>query len=335
MICLLLMVVIVVYVVYRLYFSGIGPLVVYCAHDSVYSQKILDQFKRTTGIDVEVRFDTEATKSLGLTEMLVREKGNLRCDVFWNNELLGMLYLKNEGVLQPYKGAGYELIPDGQKDAEGYWTGFAARLRVWIINTDNMKPDYAAIDKVLRSDDLSRVVLAKPLYGTTRTQYTVLWDKLGPAGLKQWHRSWQERNVNVVAGNGKVADLVASGTCDIGLTDTDDFFCEFDEGKPVAMLPFMTADGSVICIPNTVAIIRGTDRTDDAHRLVEFLLSADTQLALAESKSRQIPLGLMDEAVLPDDVKQLRDAAVRIYPLSNLNQSSRACLEWLRSEYLE
>src|SRR5688572_23576024 len=64
-------------------------LVVYCAHDSVYSESILRGFEKRTGIPVSIRFDSEATKSLGLEEMLLREKDRPRCDVFWNNGPLG------------------------------------------------------------------------------------------------------------------------------------------------------------------------------------------------------------------------------------------------------
>ena len=51
-----------------------GDVVIYCAHDSVYSEQILQDFEDQTGIRLDIRFDTEATKSLGLTELLVREK---------------------------------------------------------------------------------------------------------------------------------------------------------------------------------------------------------------------------------------------------------------------
>ena len=51
-------------------------LVVYCAHDSIYSEQLLDEFQRQTGVDVAVRFDTEGTKSLGLVNLLLQEKGS-------------------------------------------------------------------------------------------------------------------------------------------------------------------------------------------------------------------------------------------------------------------
>ena len=74
-------------------------LVVYCAHDSIYADQILHEFEQQTGISVAVRYDTEATKSGGRVELLLQEKAHPRCDVFWNNELLGTLQLADEDML--------------------------------------------------------------------------------------------------------------------------------------------------------------------------------------------------------------------------------------------
>ena len=103
--------------------SGPPRLTVYCAHDAIYAESILRDFTRQTGIPVATRYDTEATKSLGLTELLVREKAAPRCDVFWNNELLGTLDLQEKGILAAYRGLGWERIPANFKDAD------VARLR--------------------------------------------------------------------------------------------------------------------------------------------------------------------------------------------------------------
>ena len=73
-------------------------LVVYCAHDAIYSEAILQRFEEETGIPLRIRFDSEATKSLGLTERLRREGADGPCDVFWNNELLGTLDLLDAGL---------------------------------------------------------------------------------------------------------------------------------------------------------------------------------------------------------------------------------------------
>jgi iron(III) transport system substrate-binding protein len=281
-----------------------------------------------------VRYDTEATKSLGLVELLLQEKAHPRCDVFWNNELLGTLQLAEAGLLLPYRGSGYERIPAAFKDADGRWAGFAARLRLWIVNTNRMAPTQEAIDRTL-SGDLDRMAMAKPLYGTTRTQYTALWKLWGPDKLLAWHRQWRTRHLREVNGNATVKNLVAAGVCDLGWTDTDDFFEAKDEGKPVQMLPVRLDNGATICIPNTVAILRGTRHLAAAQKLVDFLLSEQCEMALASAKSRQIPLGPTQADRLPLEVKQLQRWAADGMSLNELGGASGACLAWLKSEYLQ
>jgi len=322
-------------VFYRLFWlKGREGLVVYCAHDSVYAGSILRDFERRSGIPVRVKFDTEATKSLGLVELLIREKSSPRCDVFWNNELLGTMRLKDEGVLLPYKGPGYERIPVAFRDPEGYWAGFAARLRIYIVNTEKLKADTEQVREALEGD-LSGVAIAKPLYGTTRAHYSVLWHLWGEARLRAWHRRWRQRGVCEVMGNAQVKNLVAQGVCDLGLTDSDDFFLAKDEGSPVAALPVRLEDGRVICIPNTVCIIKGTSRASEAQQLVDYLLSEECELALANGKSRQIPLGPVDEDRLPEEVKTLKVWAEAAFPLASLGDARRACLSWLKQEYVQ
>jgi iron(III) transport system substrate-binding protein len=309
-----------------------APLVVYCAHDSIYSEKILREFERRSGIPLAIRFDTEATKSLGLVELLLREKAAPRCDVFWNNELLGALRLRDAEMLLPYQGPGYARIPAEFKDPAGQWTGFAARLRVYILNTREMAASEEAIAKVLAAKDLSHMAVAKPLYGTTLTHYTVLWQRWGRERLAAQHRDWRQRGVCWAAGNAMAKDLVAQGACSLGLTDTDDYFEARDDGKPVAMFPVRLEDGAVICIPNTVAILRATRRPGEAKRLVDYLLSAEVEETLAGAKSRQIPLGSVAQERLPAEVRELQRMAARRADLGKLDVAARECLQWLKQE---
>ena len=83
------------------------PLGVYCSHDQLFSEPILARFTRKTGISVQVRHDTEATKSLGLVNRLIREKSSPVCDVFWNNQVLGTTDLLAHDLLEKYKGSGW------------------------------------------------------------------------------------------------------------------------------------------------------------------------------------------------------------------------------------
>lgn len=312
---------------------GENSLVVYCAHDSLYAEDILRKFERESGIPVIIRYDTEATKSLGFVNLLIQEQDNPRCDVFWNNQVLSTVDLEQRGLLHPHKGSGYERIPDRYKSPTGAWTGFAARIRVFIVNTDSMPATQPAVEQAVEMD-VSRMAVAKPLYGTTLSHYRVLWHHLGSEALKNLHGDLRQRGLREVPGNATVMNLVARGTCDLGWTDTDDFFVAKDRGDPVEMLPIRLSNDQTVCIPNSVAIIRGTKNLDHARKLVDFLLSADTEIELARSKSRQIPLGDVGASRLPAEVTQMQPWVKSGYDLTQLGQAREDCLAWLKLEYL-
>ncbi|MCA8957713.1 MAG: ABC transporter substrate-binding protein, partial [Planctomycetes bacterium] len=119
-----------------------------------------------------------------------------------------------------------------------------------------------------------------------------------------------------------------------GWTDTDDYFAAIDRGAPVAMLPVTLPDGATLCVPNTAAIVRSCRNRPAAERLVDYLASAEGELALARSRSRQVPLGPVDNEALPAEVRALVPAARRGYRFRTLAASSAACLQFLKAEYV-
>jgi iron(III) transport system substrate-binding protein len=320
-------------------------LVVYCAHDAVYADPILRRFTEETGIPVVIRYDTEATKSLGLVDQLMTEKGNTECDLFWNNELLGMVALAESDRLVTHQGEGWKNRGPGDRDERGRWTGFAARARVWIATrtfAERYPTDQAAAfeDYFRTAPDLSRVAIARPLYGTTLTQVSLMVQEQGLNEVRdELQAAVKSRQLRVVAGNGVVKNLVASGAADLGWTDTDDAFSAMDDGAAVTMTPLLYK-GRAILIPNTVALIAKARQRPEAKQLLEYLLSPPVELALAKSASRQIPLGPMDDNELPDEVLPLMSLKDRAWPLATLIESGtlpkahREAIEWLRHEDL-
>ena len=314
--------------------SDPNRLVIYCAHDATYAQPVLDEFTRQTGIEIDVRFDEESNKSLGLTNLLIAEKDQPRCDVFWNNQTLGTIRLQNEDVLQPYISSNSKRIPETFRDPEGYWTGFAARLRVYIVNTDVVEPVESTVAARLAATSLSKVAIAKPIFGTTLSHYSVLAAELGMDGLKQWHHDLHERGIREVRGNSMSKDLVVSAVCDVGFTDTDDAFSAIHQGAPVAMVPIRTPNGSTICMPNSVAIIRNCQHPKLAEQFVDFVLSAEVEIQLANGGAKQIPLGPVSKDALPAEIHKLKKWASEGAELQAASRLNEEVLNWLRAEMM-
>src|SRR5437868_1433129 len=229
-------------------------LTVYCAHDREFAEDVLKQFEKNSGLTVAVRYDSEANKAVGLYEDLVREAARPRCDVHWNNEILGTIRLQQQGILQPYSSPSAEPFPARFKAKDQTWTAFAARARVLIVNTDKVKPVEMprGLWDLTRPEWKGRIAMAKPLFGTTATQAACLFESWGDAKAGDFFRKLHANHVELVTGNKQVAVGVGIGQYTIGLTDTDDAWAEIKSGKPVVML-FL--EDETLFIPNTVAMI--------------------------------------------------------------------------------
>jgi iron(III) transport system substrate-binding protein len=284
--------------------------VLYCALDREFAADVLEDFTRETGLEVLPRYDTEANKSVSLVEDLVREAGRPRCDVHWNNEILGTIRLQKQGVLAPYDSPSAAPYPAAYKAKDHTWHAFAARARVLIVNTRLVPQDERprSLLDLIGPRWRGRVALAKPQFGTSATQAACLFQVWGGAKARAWYRGLRDNGVHLVAGNKQVAEGVGQGRFAAGITDTDDAIAEVEAGNPVVIVyPDRDArPGSplgTLFIPNTVAVIRDCPNPAGARRLVDYLLRPEVEIKLARSASRQIPLNPAVKAPLPSQIE--------------------------------
>jgi iron(III) transport system substrate-binding protein len=277
--------------------------VVYTSLDQVYSQPILERFERETGTQVQAVYDTEATKTTGLANRLLAEKAAPQADVFWNSEVVRTVVLAREGVLAPYKSPAAEGIPAAFKDPDAYWTGFAARARVLAVNPSLLPREAwpTSFDALLEPQWRGRFAMAYPLFGTTATHVAARFAWEGPEAARAWLRGLAENGALLVDGNSTARDLVVAGTVPVAMTDSDDVAAARHRGDAIEMV-FADANGAgALVIPNTVALVAGAPHPDQGRRLIDFLLSPEVEVALAEAPGAQIPVrpGLPWPAALP------------------------------------
>lgn len=268
--------------------------VVYVSHDEEHSSKILDLFEKETGIDVKATFDIEATKTVGLVQKIITEASNPVADVFWNNECGQTELLREKGLLQPYVPAIAKDIPAHLKNPDGYWTGFAARARVLVWNTDMVSE--GELPKRLEDFTAPRykgkLAIAKPLTGTTLTHAAALYSVWGEKRTDEFLDGLMANDVLWESGNGPVANVVADGVRPYGLTDTDDVNVRRMAGRPIKASFLDQEEGGLgtFVIPNSVMILEGAPNLDSAKKLVDFLLSPRVEKLLAEGQAAQMPL---------------------------------------------
>ena len=266
--------------------------VAYVSADRPFSEPILQEYQRRTGVRVNVVYDTEETKSTGLANRLLAEKERPQADVFWSNEPVRTLILKSRSVLAPYQSSAAQGIADTFKDREGYWTGFSARLRVIVYNTSKISSTEAPRSVFDLADPQwkGQVAIADPRFGSTSFHVAALYAEVGDERADEYFRKLKANDVKVVDGNSVVRDMVARGDVAVGLTDTDDVNVAIEAKQPVAMvLPDREGIG-VPVMPNMVSLIAGAPHPDEGKRLIDYLLSPEVERKLAESEAVQIPL---------------------------------------------
>ncbi len=288
-----------------------NEVVVYTSVDQVFSEPVLKIFEKETGIKVKAVFDTEETKSTGVLNRLIAEKDNPQCDVFWSGDPVRANILKQKGITQPYISANAEGIKPVFKDPENNWTGFSARARVLIYNTDSLKGNDIPISVFDLTNEKykGKVAIANPLFGTTTFHIAALFSVLGDEKAKQFLENLKNNNVIIATSNGDVKKRVALGEALCGLTDTDDAFEAQKDGEHTGIV-FLDQQGiGTLIMPNTVSLIKNSPNTENGKKLIDYLLSKQTEAKLAKSCA-QMPLHKNVEIPIEipplDDIKPMQ-----------------------------
>ena len=267
--------------------------VVYSSLDREFSEPLLRDYNKRTGVEVIPKFDVESTKTVGLTNLIIAEAEQPRCDLFWNNEILNTLRLREKGMLAPFHPAHADELPATFRAKDATWYGFAARARILLVNTKlvNEAELPTGIKDLLNPRWKGKIGIAKPLFGTTATQAACLFVAWGEEKAKSFFRDLKSNQVQVLSGNKQVATAVGSGQLAFGLTDTDDAMGEVDAGSSVVIVyPDRKPDElGTLFIPNTLALIKGAPRAEAAKDLASYLLSPNIETELAIGPSAKSP----------------------------------------------
>lgn len=266
----------------------------YVALDREFSEPLLDDFQKTSRVSVRTKFDVESTKTIGLVNLIRSEAARPRADIFWNNEVINTIRLKNAGLLEAWKPKHHADFPTAFQDPEHFWHGFAARARVLVVNTTlvPMAERPKSLFDLASPRWRHKVAIAKPFFGTTATHAASLYAALGTAKADRFFADLHRNEAQVHSGNKPVAEAVAAGRVAIGLTDTDDALVMQAQGHPVAIVYPDQQPGQLgtLFLPNTLALVKNAPHAPQAKALLNWLYRPEVETHLSSGPSGQIPL---------------------------------------------
>ncbi len=303
--------------------------VVYTSVDQVFSEPVLRSCEDRFGLSVRAVFDTEETKSTGVLNRLIAEASNPQADVFWSGDPVRPFLLMTRGLVEPYPSPQASAVPNAFRGEDGAWTGLAARARVLLVNTERLaggeRP--ASIRDLADPRWRGDAAIANPLFGTTTMHVAALAAEWGDAEARSFLERLRENEVRIASSNGEVKRLVASGQVAFGLTDTDDAHVALAEGQPVEIV-YPDQDGlGTLIMPTSVVLMAGAPNPASGRRVIDCLLSAETERQLAASAAHMPLRADVEVPATVYPVSSLRPMAV---DYAEIARSMERIQPWLR-----
>jgi len=261
--------------------------VVYTSVDQVYSEPVLKDFERESGIRTLVVYDVEAAKTTGLVQRLLTEAAHPRADLFWNNEFVQTMVLDEKKLLAPPERPRELVIRPGLEIADSCWLPLGCRYRVFLV-ADTIKDPPLNLEGVPAAlAGGLRIGMAHPAFGTTATWAAAMRVRYGRQRSREFFSRLAGEGIHIAPGNSVVRDRVVSGELDLGLTDSDDACAALARGASVRLV-FPGQEGcGTLEIPGSIALISGSPNPVEARRLMCYLLSRDVEEQLIEAGAFQ------------------------------------------------
>lgn len=170
--------------------------------------------------------------------------------------------------------------------------------------------------------------MASPLYGTTTMHAAALFSVWGDEEAKRFFTAVRDNQTMVASSNGEVKRLVVAGEATFGLTDTDDANEALKGGADVSVVyPDQGGMGTLV-MPTSVVLLRNGPHPEQGRALVDYLLSADVELRLAQDAA-QMPV--RTDVVPPKGVQRVDEIHAMPVDYATLGVLMERIQPWLRS----
>jgi iron(III) transport system substrate-binding protein len=301
----------------------------YTSVDQVFSEPVFRAFESQNGIRVRSVFDTEETKSTGVLNRLIAEANNPQADVFWSGDPVRPFLLIKRGMVEPYVSPNAAGLPAGLRAPDGTWTGFAARARVLLVDKSRVSAAEmpASIRDLTNEKWRGKATMANPLFGTTTMHVAALFATWGDENARKFLNDLKANALRIASSNGEVKRLVVAGEVAFGLTDTDDANEAIKAGAPVEVVyPDQHGMGTLV-MPTTVVLLRGGPHAENGRKLIDFLLSAETERLMAKAAAH---MPLRDGVPTHDNVKRVSEIRAMAVDYANVASEMERIQPWLK-----
>lgn len=258
--------------------SGVQPVTVYSGRSESLVKPLLDRLQQRLGFPVEVRYGDSSE----LAAQLLEEGDRTNADLFFSQDAGALGALAGAGRLQPLDDAVTGRVAPGFADREHRWVATSARARVVAYHPVKAPEaaDFTSIDAVLDPKYRGAVGFA-PTNASFHSFVTALRVAKGEEGAKSWLTRFKANAPKAYDKNAAVLDGVDRGEVSLGLINHYYWHAKVAEkgaANVTAKIRFLDSDdpGALVNVAG-VGVLEGSEQAPNAERLVEALLTQESQ----------------------------------------------------------
>lgn len=261
-------------------------LVIYSGRNENLIGPLLERYAEESGVDIRVKYaDTGETLAT-----LLEEGDNTRADVFISQDAGALGVLAERGMFAPLPQGLVDKVEDGFADPELRWVGLTGRVRVIAYNTDAVSeaevPD--SVFDVLDPKWKGRVGFP-PTNASFIAYVSALRAEFGDDRAREFLEGLKANDAQRFENNILVLNAIASGEIDLGLVNHYYLYAELTEQGDVPVenhYPGADDEGEGTFVNMSgVAVLDGSDQSEEALDFVEFLLGDEAQEYFREETS--------------------------------------------------
>lgn len=226
----------------------------------------------------EVSMDYQSAGAGKLMAKIATEKesGQIMADIIWTSEIPDFFQMKKNGMLEPYISPEVEHIVNPILDFDGSFTPIRLGTLGIAYNTRYVKKDIPVEwADVLHPQFKGAFGIANPaLSGTSYMSVALLKAQFG----WEYFEKMRENRAKVGKGSGQVVDDTSSG--DLLASLAVDYITNDKISKGASLKLIFPKE--MLVIPSPAAILKGTKNLSASQKFIDFLLSADGQVIIAQ-----------------------------------------------------
>lgn len=270
--------------------SGSAPatVTVYSGRTEELIRPLLERFSAETGISV----DFKAGDSADLALLIANEGDKTPADVFISQSPGAMAFLDQRGALGSIPQASLDRVSADVRSPDGRWVGLSGRVRTLVYNRDQVPADQlpASVFDLTGPAYKDKVALA-PTNASFQDFVTAMRSEKGDAATQSWLDGMAANGARTYANNLAIVQAVGRGEIPMGLVNHYYNVERKREDPGIASENHVFPNGDLgsLLLVAGVAITGATEQRPEAERLVQFLLSDESQRYFAE-KTAEYPL---------------------------------------------